>query len=126
VTPETICPTAIGVLLERGRCRTSFTDEQGRVDRLGALALAAGFEPQVWLDLRQVQKDEDLTPDQLALVEAARLVAHVEAPCQDPHLLPLDRLVMLVGDGEELITDGQACMSLAKATALAEQAGART
>lgn len=125
MTPETLCPTAIGVLLERGRCRTAFVDERGRVDRLGALAVAVGFDPQVWLDLRQIRKDEDLTPGELALVEAARLVAQVEAPCQEPHLLPLDRLVMLLGDSEDLITDGQACMSLAKATGLAEQAGVR-
>jgi hypothetical protein len=50
---ETILNAAIGVLERRGRCTGHFEIAGGQVDPLGALAVAAGMEPDTWMGLRE-------------------------------------------------------------------------
>lgn len=120
-TPEAILHGARGVLERRGRTKGVFAASDGRIDQLAALAIAAGFGQEAWMVIRTLEF-EDLSRDYQTLVEAARLLAGVEAPLQPVREMSLERLVMLLGDANDVISDGQAAEFLAKAAALAGQA----
>lgn len=98
-TAEAILNAAIGVLGRRGRCTNNF-GWAGKVCVLGGLAVAAGREPDYWLELGAAPQETLPGPD-MALVEAARhLAAVVIPPLGDADL---DDLIVLIGhwhDGE--------------------------
>ncbi|MEU6709907.1 hypothetical protein ABZ897_00395 [Nonomuraea sp. NPDC046802] len=125
---ETILHGAVGVLMRRGRCRNDFEKSDGRVCQLGALAVAGGFDADIWRLWRDLDVEE-LDDSALVLVEAARILAKVEAPLQPVHEMSLERLVSLLADSNDIATDEQIFDFLAKAaheaaSRLAEKAGA--
>lgn len=126
MTPETILHAAIGVLERRGRCRNDFETADGKVCQLGALAVAAGQHADLWRVLREMEF-EDLAPTDRVLVEAARILAKVEAPLQPVHEMSIDRLVTLLGDSNDIASDAEIFDFLTKAaheaSRLAEKAG---
>lgn len=115
---ENILNAARGVLERRGRCIGDFELGDGRVDQLGALAIAGGHDADMWRFWRDLAI-EDLDADALVLVEAARLLAEVQAPLQPVRSLPLHRLVMLLGDSNDLATDVQILGWVGQAACLA-------
>ncbi|MFI7125912.1 hypothetical protein ACIBQ1_09475 [Nonomuraea sp. NPDC050153] len=115
---ETILHAAIGVLQQRGRCTGDFLKSDGRVCQLGALAVAAGQPADLWRFLRDLDF-EDLIPEDRVLVEAARILAKVEAPLQPVHEMSIERLVSLLGDCNDLASDTQVFTFLARAANVA-------
>jgi hypothetical protein len=122
MTPENILNAARGVLKQRGRCTGRFTTDDGRVDLLGALAIADGAEADMWLFWRGFLLEE-LNASALALLEAARLVAEVMAPLQPVRTMSISRLAMLLGDSNDIATDAQIDAFLQQAASLATQRG---
>ncbi len=118
---ETILNAAIGVLQRRGRCRGHFETRDGKVCQMGALAVAAGHEPDLWMGLRDLAF-EKLGPADRVLVEAARILAQVEAPMQPVREMSLDELVTLLGDSNDITCDAEIFDFLTKA---AHEAGLR-
>jgi hypothetical protein len=94
------------------------------VDQLGALAIAAGHEADMWRFWRDLPFEE-LDDATLALVEAARLLAEVQAPLQPVRTMTLNRLVMLLGDSNDIASDEEIFDFLAKAAHRAELAEVR-
>lgn len=121
LTPAYVLHTAVAVLTVRGRCTSDFEKSDGRVCQLGALAVAVGFDADTWRLWRDLTVEE-LDGQALVLVAAARLLAQVEAPLQRIHEMSLDRLVMLLGDSNDIASDKQVFGFLAEAARLAEQA----
>lgn len=122
MTPETILNAAIGVLKQRGRCKHRYTTITGRVDLLGALAVARGSEPDLWMGLRELLPG-DIYGNEKTLVDAARYVVKVVAPLQPADEMSVNRLAGVLGDTNDCATDEQVYEWLAKAAALAERAG---
>jgi hypothetical protein len=118
VNAENILNAARGVLERRGRCIGDFELGDGRVDQLGALAIAGGEAPDIWRFWRDFET-EDLDGHALTLVEAARLLAEVEAPLQPVREMSIERLVMLLGDSSDIATDAQIDDFLTQAASLA-------
>ncbi|MFI6594901.1 hypothetical protein ACIBHX_01565 [Nonomuraea sp. NPDC050536] len=123
MTPETILNATVGVLERRGRVTGRFETPDGEVDQLGALAIAAGEQPRVWLSIR-ILDYEALDPCLRLLVDAARILAEVEAPLCRPEDLPLHRLVMLLGDSNDVATDAEVFDFLVRAADAAAGVGA--
>lgn len=121
---ETILNAAIGVLERRGRCIGDYETGDGRVDQLGALAIAGGESPDIWRFWREFTIEE-LDGHALVLVEAARLLAEEEAPLEPVRVMPVDRLVMLLGDANDTLTDTQVLDFLGQAAKAARAALAR-
>ena len=122
MTPENILNAARGVLKQRGRCTGQFKTDDGRVDLAGALAIADGAEADMWLFWRDF-RFEELNACTRALIEAARLLAEVLAPLQPVRAMTLDRLVMLLGDANDTLSDERVLGFLAEAARRAEKAG---
>jgi hypothetical protein len=106
VTAFEILTGAVGVLQRRGRCVGDFEVGDGRVCLLGALAVAAGGDADLWRFLREFDM-ADLDVQDAPLVEAARLVAEVIAPLQPVRRMSIDQLVTLIGDAHDAATDQQ-------------------
>ncbi|MEO3869422.1 hypothetical protein ABGB18_11370 [Nonomuraea sp. B12E4] len=127
MTPEMILNGAYGALLGRGRCQGDFETGDGRVCQAGALAVATGQPADVWRYIRDLEFEE-LDPSDLPMVEAAKILAKVEAPLQPVHEMSLNRLVTLLGDSNDVASDAEIFDCFAKAAAeaarLAEKAGA--
>lgn len=115
---ETILNAAIGVLERRGRCLGHFQTADGKVCQLGALAVAAGYEADLWMGLRELAYD-DLDACDRVLVDAARILARVEAPLLADCEMSIDRLVGLLGDSNDVATDAEVFGFLAKAAHVA-------
>ena len=111
---ETILNAAIGVLERRGRCTGHFEIAGGQVDPLGALAVAAGMEPDTWMGLREYPA-EWMDEQDGRLVAAARLLAEVAVPGQCPPDMPVHDLVGVLGDWSDAAIDAQVFDALAKA-----------
>lgn len=119
---ETILNAAIGVLQQRGRCTGEFVVQDGTVDTLGAMAVAAGMEPQIWQGLQELPAIQIVGRDAV-LVGAARVLAGLVAPLQDTATMPVGRLVSLLGDWSDLSSLAEIYDALTKAAHLAQQAG---
>lgn len=126
---ETILHTARGVLERCGRCVGDFELGDGRVDQLGALAIAAGADADMWRFWRGFTFEE-LDEHTRVLVEAARILAKVEAPLRPVHEMSIERLVSLLSDSNDMASDAEIYDFLAKAaheaSRLAEKTGAST
>jgi hypothetical protein len=122
MTPENILHAARGVLERRGRCIGAFESKDGRVDLAAALAIADGADADMWLFWRGFAPEE-LNDCTLALVEAMRLLAEVQAPLQPVRAMTIDRLVMLLGDSSDISSDEQIYGFLAEAARRAAQTG---
>lgn len=77
---ETILHATIGVLARKGRCFGGF-EYAGKHCVLGAMAVAAGADPDVWLALQEMPELE-MDPADRELVAAARCLATVVCPEQ--------------------------------------------
>lgn len=115
---ETILNAAIGVLQRRGRCRGHFETRDGKVCQLGALAVAAGHEPDLWMGLRDLTFEKLGQADRV-LVEAARILAQVEAPMQPVREMSLDQVVTLLGDSNDIASDSEVFTFLSRAARVA-------
>ncbi|WP_068922143.1 DUF6197 family protein [Planobispora rosea] len=96
---ETILNAARGVLAQRGRCFGQY-EHAGEVCVLGAMAIAAGLEPEHWFEVQTTPADS-LTDAEKNLIDAARMLARVVVPQADG--VVLHDLVVLIGhwhDGE--------------------------
>ncbi|MER7213536.1 hypothetical protein ABT340_41285 [Streptosporangium sp. NPDC000239] len=78
MTVEVILNAAVGVLENRGRCFNDYTYAD-QVCVLGALAVAAGFDPDCWMGLQELA-GEDRTGAEQTLIDAAQRLASVVAP----------------------------------------------
>lgn len=127
LTPAYLLYGAIAALEVRGRCRGDFERGDGRVCQMGALAVAAGHDADIWRLWRDLTVEE-LDEPALVLVAAAKILAKVEAPLQPVHEMSLGRLVTLLGDSNDVASDAEILDFLAKAAheaaRLAEKAGA--
>lgn len=127
---ETILNATIGVLARRGRCFGGF-EYAGKCCVLGAMAVAAGADPDVWLALQEMPEVEMASGDR-ELVAAARFLAAVVAP--EYAGADLEKVCVHVGrwhDGNRWRADEAPKTSvvfeaLTKAAHFAEQAVART
>ncbi|MER7361831.1 DUF6197 family protein [Nonomuraea wenchangensis] len=124
----TILADAITVLEQRGMCAGNFTVRTGEVDAFGALAVAAGFEPDVWMGLRDW--NERWSPSDRQLVEAAYYLAELVLPDRDLSEMLLDDLITDVGVRLDAMSLHEVLDALAKAAheagRLAEKAEARS
>ncbi len=121
MTAENLLNAAIGVLERRGRCRENFVLIDGSVDPLGALAVAAGEEPDAWMGLRELPESQ-ITGTDRALVDAAWYLVVVAVPHVDSWQLPVDDMVGLLGDWADRATDAEVFDALTKAAHAAQQA----
>jgi hypothetical protein len=123
VNVETILHATIGVLQQRGRCFNNY-EYAGRVCVLGAMAVAAGQDPDLWVALQELDEGEQARKD-AELVRAARLFASVTVPrVADADLEDLCVEVGRWHDGERLPGDvrpenSEVFEALAKAASLA-------
>lgn len=111
---ETILNAAIGVLKQRGRCVGDYETGDGRVDQLGALAIAGGESADIWRFWRDFEFEE-LDGHALVLVEAARALARQEAPLQPVDRMSVEQLVTLLGDANDVLSDAGVLTFLARA-----------
>jgi hypothetical protein len=127
VNAETILHATIGVLQQRGRCFNNY-EYAGKVCVLGAMAVAAGQDPRLWVALQELDEEEQARKD-CELVAAARLFASVAVP--SVATADLEDLCVEIGrwhDGERLPGDArpensEVFEALAKAASLAAQTG---
>jgi hypothetical protein len=127
MTVETILHATIGVLQRRGRCFNNY-EYAGKVCVLGAMAVAAGQDPRLWVALQELDEEERAREDR-ELVAAARLFASVAVPSVAE--ADLEDLCVEVGrwhDGERRPGDvrpenSEVFEALAKAAHLAAQTG---
>ncbi|MEV0830957.1 MULTISPECIES: hypothetical protein [Streptosporangiaceae] len=103
-TSENILNAAIGVLVDRGRAFADYGGTTGPVCGLGAIAVAAGLEPDAW---RYLSEDPEAlwSPAEVAMVGAARRLLATVAPWLDAADTPLDDLISLLGDWYDRATD---------------------
>ncbi|MEV0994589.1 hypothetical protein [Nonomuraea sp. NPDC050202] len=129
---ETILNAAQGVLQRRGMCAGNFTIVSGEVDAFGALAIAGGFEPDVWMGLREWHEIH-WEPGDHRLVDAAYLLAEQVLPGRCVAGMPLDDLITDAGDRLDAMSPDEVLDAFTKAAhvageaaRLAEKAGAAT
>lgn len=120
-TAENLLNAAMGVLQQRGRCRENFVLIDGSIDPLGALAVAAGLEPDTWMGLREVPESEIAGVDRV-LVDAAWVLASAAVPGVGAEHMPVHDLVGVLGDWSDRSTDAEVFDALAKAAHVAGQA----
>jgi hypothetical protein len=118
LTPAYILHGAIAALKWRGRCRRDFETGDGRVCQLGALAVAASFDADVWRFLQDATFEE-LDQRERVLIAAAQILARVEAPMQPVHEMSLRRLVTLLSDSNDIASDSEVFTFLARAARVA-------
>ncbi|SET52460.1 DUF6197 family protein [Nonomuraea wenchangensis] len=121
-----ILADAITVLEQRGMCSSNFVIASGAVDAFGALAVAAGSEPDVWMGLSDWNAPWE--PSDRQLVDAAFYLAELVLPGRDVVGMPLDDLITDVGDRLDAMSLHEVLDALAKAAheaGLAEKAEAR-
>jgi hypothetical protein len=130
VVVEDILNASIGVLAERGRAFGDYGGATGPVCGLGAIAVAAGLEPEAW---RYLSEDPEAlwSPAEVAMVAAARRLLATVAPWLNAYDTPLDDLISVVGDWYDRATDNElfgalllAGLPLVPALPLPEQTGA--
>ncbi|MGA4989968.1 DUF6197 family protein [Nonomuraea bangladeshensis] len=122
----TILADAITVLEQRGMCSGTFVIASGAVDAFGALAVAAGSEPDVWMGLREWHEIH-WEPSDHQLVDAAYRLAEQVLPGCDVAGMALDDLITDVGDRLDAMSLDEVLDALAKAAheaGLAEKAEA--
>src|SRR5690606_32904861 len=124
VNVETILNAAIGVLKQRGRCVGDYETGDGRVDQLGALAIAGGETADIWRFWREFAVQE-LDGHALVLVEAARALARQEAPLQPVDEMSVEQLVTLLGDANDVLSDAGVFTFLARAAEAARAVSVR-
>ncbi|TMR11067.1 hypothetical protein ETD86_37115 [Nonomuraea turkmeniaca] len=129
-----ILTDAIGVLEQRGRSYGTYLNQQGEVCVLGALALAAGTEHDIWEGLGLYPEDEWELGD-AEMVEAARQLLTLLPVKADLNDLPIQDLIEHIGDWHDGVSDADGdkprppansvvFAKLAEAARLAEKAGA--
>ncbi|GGK62211.1 hypothetical protein Sme01_04170 [Sphaerisporangium melleum] len=114
MTPENILNAAIGVLEMRGRCRGNYELGDGSVDPLGALAVAAGLEPDDWMGLRTLPESQIAGGDRV-LVDAAWFLVAAAVPRVETWHLPVDDMVRALGDWADCASDAEILGALTKA-----------
>lgn len=119
---ETILNAAMGVLQHRGRCKANFVLADGSVDPLGAIGVARGMEPDIWMGLRELSPSEIYGTDK-DVVDAARFLAEAAVPGQCPLDMPVNDLVGVLGDWADAASDEEVYDAFTKAAHLAEQGG---
>ena len=113
-TSENLLNAAIGVLQLRGRCRENFELADGSVDPLGALAVAAGLEPDTWMGLREIPESQIKGIDRV-LVDAAWVLASAAVPELGTEHMPVHDLVGVLGDWSDRSSDAEVFDALTKA-----------
>ncbi len=122
-TAENLLNAAIEVLERRGRCRENFVLADGSVDPLGALAVAAGEEPDIWMGLRELPESQIVGADRV-LVDAAWYLVVVAVPHVDSWQFTVDDMVSLLGDWADRASDAEVFAALAKAAHATRQVAA--
>lgn len=105
--PGQILSGAVDLMAARGRAHGSYELLGGQLCALGALAVAAGKDPDFW-DI--LAGPEPYGHGDVELVEAARLLVQVIAPWHDADALMVGDLVEIVWDwhdGEMVEVDGK-------------------
>jgi hypothetical protein len=132
VNASQILTDAIGVLEQRGRSFGTYLNRQGEVCVLGAMAMAAGTDHDIWEGLGLYPEDEWELGD-AELVEAARILLTLLPIEVDLNDLPIEDLVEHIGDWHDGVwngenrdapTNAEVFGVLADAARLAEKAGA--
>jgi hypothetical protein len=121
MTATTLIADAASILQMRGRCRGNFVLGDGTLDPLGAIAVAAGLEPDTWMGLREIPESQIYGVDR-AMVNAAWVLATVAVPRVDTPLMPVHDLVGVLGNWADVATDAEIFDALAKAAHVAAQA----
>ena len=85
---------------------------------MGAIALAADLEPDVWMGVREML-DGQITGELALLVDAARHLCRAAIPYTDPDA-PVDDLVGVLGDWQDTASDADVANALTKAAHMAE------
>lgn len=119
-TTENLLNAAIGVLQTRRRCQGHFVLIDGSVDPIGALAVGAGEEPDVWMGLRELPESQIAGVDRV-LVDAAWTLLGVAVPHVDAWQMAVNDVVRLLGDWADAASDDEVYDALTKAAHVAAQ-----
>lgn len=97
ISPEQILTGAVYLMQERGRAFGNYDDRTGHLCALGAMAVAAGKEPDSWEGLRGAYPHW-LEEGDAELIEAARRLAAVVKPGANPDTMLPEDLIEGIGD----------------------------
>lgn len=92
ISPEQILTGAVYLMQERGRAFGNYDDRTGHLCALGAMAVAAGKEPDCWEGLRGAYPHW-LEEGDAELIEAALVLLRVACPAEDGEEMPQEVLI---------------------------------